>query len=310
MMRRILGALITLMFISPLIAELLTTSTPPWNFFNPINLLILIGFYGSGVALIREFRLRNNLKYVSLIPLGIAYGVLEEGIAVRSFFNPEWKDLGIYHFYGRWIGVNWVWSFYLVIFHGIYSICIPIIITEALFKKVSGKQWINIKGNILLLTILTCLTLLFQIAIPYTIDTYIYIICLLIIFILVNASKYMKPFKLIRTISYKKYFILWTIWALFFFISMWVFPYIIPYPLILIIFSLIILFIAFVLISYIDINGLDKLVAWSFMAGATIVIALIDILSSFEPHNLYKFFIGSCYIVFLIIIFLISKKPK
>ena len=55
-------------------------------------------------------------------------------------------DLGILGVYGRWIGVNWVWSFFLTIYHAIYSIAIPIIIFNLIFPGLKNKQLISDKG--------------------------------------------------------------------------------------------------------------------------------------------------------------------
>ncbi len=59
--------------------------------------------------------------------MGAAYGIIEEGILVLSFFNPAWKDLGILSSYGRWLGVKWVWAEWLTIYRSIFSITIPIL---------------------------------------------------------------------------------------------------------------------------------------------------------------------------------------
>jgi len=50
-----------------------------------------------------------------LFVLGAAYGVLEEGLMVKSFFDPNWMDLGVLGSYGLWMGVNWVWAEWLVL---------------------------------------------------------------------------------------------------------------------------------------------------------------------------------------------------
>jgi hypothetical protein len=42
---------ITLLFLSPLVAELLSGSAPPTEFFSPFSLLILVTWYGFGAIL-------------------------------------------------------------------------------------------------------------------------------------------------------------------------------------------------------------------------------------------------------------------
>jgi hypothetical protein len=51
--------------------------------------------------------------------------------------------LGQLAFYGRWIGVNWIWSIALTIFHAVVSILIPIAITELLFPKKKDMLWLS-----------------------------------------------------------------------------------------------------------------------------------------------------------------------
>ena len=75
--------------------------------------------------------------------MGMAYGIFEEGIIARSFFDPSWQDLGQLAFYGRWIGVNWIWSIALTIFHAVVSISIPIAITELIYSKKKDTLWLS-----------------------------------------------------------------------------------------------------------------------------------------------------------------------
>ncbi len=147
-MKRSTKAALFLIIFSPSIAELLSSSAPPLEFFNPIGFLFLTTFYGFGALLIREFRIRRGLGYSSVLFLGMAYGIVEEGISVKSFFSTDWPDLGALAWYGRALGVNWVWSFALTIYHGVVSIFIPIVITEILFRDIDDEPWIKSRRNI------------------------------------------------------------------------------------------------------------------------------------------------------------------
>jgi hypothetical protein len=97
---------LVLFFLAPAIAELLLGSSPPSEFFNPVSLLLLSSLYGSGALVMRELKVRWKKGYVSLFLLGAAYGIVEEGLMVKSFFDPDWMDLGLLGVYGRWIEVN------------------------------------------------------------------------------------------------------------------------------------------------------------------------------------------------------------
>jgi hypothetical protein len=119
--KRIPPALV-LYFLAPAVGELLSGSAPPAEFFNPLSLVILTALYGGGAVLVREQTLRWGKRWPTIIVLGLAYGILEEGIMVKSFFDPAWPDLGTMGVYGRWAGVNWVWSLGLTIYHAVFSI--------------------------------------------------------------------------------------------------------------------------------------------------------------------------------------------
>jgi hypothetical protein len=137
-----------LYFLSPAIGELLSGSAPPAEFFHPFGLLVMSALYGSGAILARELALRWRRRWPSILALGAAYGILEEGVMVKSFFDPNWMDLGVLGEYGRWAGVNWVWSLQLTIYHAIFSIAIPILLVELLFPARRDGLWIGRRGMI------------------------------------------------------------------------------------------------------------------------------------------------------------------
>ncbi len=140
--------LIALLILSPAIAELLSGSSPPEKFFNPVTFLFLISLYGSGALLAREAWVRWGHKVPTLLLLGASYGVLEEGVVTRSFFCPTWPDLGPLAWYGYWLGVNWIWLVELTVFHAVFSITIPIILVELMYntgrRPLLGKKGIPV----------------------------------------------------------------------------------------------------------------------------------------------------------------------
>jgi hypothetical protein len=139
-------ALMTLFLLAPIIPEMLTSSTPPLMFINPISFLFETGLYGSGAILIRELVRRRGLGWSSIVLLGAAYGILEEGLVITSWFNPYWPDLGKLAYYGRVFDTSWIWAIELTIFHAVVSITIPILLTELLFPKIAGRPWLKKRG--------------------------------------------------------------------------------------------------------------------------------------------------------------------
>ncbi|MHA1378312.1 MAG: zinc ribbon domain-containing protein [Candidatus Helarchaeota archaeon] len=136
--------LLTLILLSPVIGELLSGSSPPLEFFAPpfLGFFMLLFLYGFGALIIRELSLiwKGKIDWGTILLLGVVYGIIEEGLAVKSFFDPNWMDLGNLGTYGRVFDVNWVWTFYLIIYHSIISIAIPIILFELIFPDKKNER--------------------------------------------------------------------------------------------------------------------------------------------------------------------------
>lgn len=148
--KRFLSPAIVLLFLSPIIGELLSGSAPPAEFFNPLGFAMLTILYGGGAILVRELTHRWGKGWPTLLVLGAAYGIAEEGLMCKSFFDPNWMDLGTLGSYGRWIGVNWVWSLELTIYHCVFSIAIPILLAGILFPTWRDRTWISRRKLIIL----------------------------------------------------------------------------------------------------------------------------------------------------------------
>lgn len=144
-MRRIAPVLV-LLLLSPMVGELLSGSTPLAQFFNPFSFFFQVGLYGAGAVLIREVVRRRGLGWPEIVWLGAAYGMVEEGLQIQSFFNVHHADLGNLAVYGRALGVNWVWAEHLIGYHAVWSITIPIIITELLFPARRATPWLGSLG--------------------------------------------------------------------------------------------------------------------------------------------------------------------
>lgn len=135
---------ILLVALSVTFAELLTGSTPVFSLIDPIAILGLVGLYGSGVLLVREATLRWGKGWPTTFTLGAAYGILEEGIATRTFFNPH--AVGFLGVYGHFLGVNWVWAVGLTLFHALFSIVLPIYFVSAIYPATRVAPFLTSRG--------------------------------------------------------------------------------------------------------------------------------------------------------------------
>ena len=150
---------LALFFIAPILGELFSGSLPLNEFINPFSLITSAMLYGSGAIIVRELKVRWGKGWPSLLLLGFAYGIFEEGIMVRSFFDPNWMDLGALGTYGRIDGMNVVWSYHLTIYHAVVSIAASVTLVEILYPAQRNKRWINSRKWWLIIWSLLLLTL-------------------------------------------------------------------------------------------------------------------------------------------------------
>lgn len=158
---------LALFLLSPAIGELLSGSSPPLEYFKPVTLILLAGMYGCGALICRELIVRWNKSWLSLLLLGMAYGIYEEGLVVRSFFSPSWEDLNALGQYGRVNGVNWIWAEHLTHYHALISIMASVVLVEVMYPHTRGERWLGRRGWIVCLGALALWLPLGIAAFPY-----------------------------------------------------------------------------------------------------------------------------------------------
>jgi hypothetical protein len=137
-----------LLLLAPTIPEILTGSTPVSELFYNwlgfvVGFLLDIALYGTGALLIREFAVAYRKGWASILLLGAAYGIAEEGFEVHTFFQPSGAPVGALGSYGHLAGVNWLWALLLTVFHSTYSIALPILLTRLWFPEVKDERWLG-----------------------------------------------------------------------------------------------------------------------------------------------------------------------
>ena len=134
-----------LLLLAPVCGELLTGSTPPPRFFRPAALIVFLLFYGGGTLLIREARTRWRLQWPVLC-LAVAYGIVEEGIMMQSFFSPHHPDLRVMARYGMYAGVQWPWTLGLLFYHATMSTLIPLAVVDLWRPAARERPWLSAWG--------------------------------------------------------------------------------------------------------------------------------------------------------------------
>ena len=145
-----LGRVLTLALISFTTAELVLGASP---ISRGASLAPTFLFYGGGVIFIREFARRVGLSITAMALLGLGYALLEEGVTMQTLFSPTLFSVASYG--GRALGINWIWALWVLAYHVVYSVLIPIVLTESLFDERQREPWLSLPG--LVVSGLVCL---------------------------------------------------------------------------------------------------------------------------------------------------------
>jgi hypothetical protein len=143
--------ILCLLLLTPGIPEYLSSSSPLYAIvLNPAQFIFQLtanfGLYGPGVLLIREAMIRWNKGWASVLLLGAAYGILEEGVALSTLFDPKAAPVGQLGYFGHWAGVNWIWSATIIPVHMLFSISIPILVLGLALPSTRGRSLLSKRG--------------------------------------------------------------------------------------------------------------------------------------------------------------------
>jgi hypothetical protein len=144
---------IFLLLASPVLAELLSASSPATMFFQPIYFLLQVVSYGIPALIIRELSVRWKLGLRGIFTMGLAYGIFNEGLLSHTFFQVS-SLLAVG--YGFHFGLALAWIPYISIWHALHSILYPILLTYFIYPKVASEPWL---GRRLFITFVTIVCL-------------------------------------------------------------------------------------------------------------------------------------------------------
>jgi hypothetical protein len=142
-MRRVAPALV-LYVLSPFVAEFLLGDFPV----TMLWLILLLGpMYGGGALLIRELTRRTGRGWPTMVLLGIAFGVVEEGLVTQSLFNPDYVGANLLERgFVPALGIAAPWTVFVLTIHTVFSIATPIAIVEEATSSRREQPWLRTLG--------------------------------------------------------------------------------------------------------------------------------------------------------------------
>jgi hypothetical protein len=145
--RRNIAAVITLLFVAPLVAEYLLGDLPlkllP-------ALIVLVPAYGGGAVLIREAARRMGRGWPMMLMLSAAYALIAEGLVTQSLFNHDYLKMHMHlleHAYIPSLGIGAWWTLLMFNLHTFWSMGVSIALVEALFPGEAEAPWLGPVGD-------------------------------------------------------------------------------------------------------------------------------------------------------------------
>jgi hypothetical protein len=138
---RYLPPVLALLFLAPWVGEYLLGNI---SIKDIVALPILLPMYGCGALLIREVVRRTGRGWAAILLLGAAYGLIEAGLADLTLFSPPAVEGAISNatmIPGLEARALDVIGF--IAGHAIWSIGIPIALTEMLYPSHRNKPWLR-----------------------------------------------------------------------------------------------------------------------------------------------------------------------
>ncbi|MGH7883880.1 MAG: hypothetical protein ACREN8_13430 [Candidatus Dormibacteraceae bacterium] len=152
-----------LVLLTPLIAEIAFGSTPlrmAWL----VLLWLWLPIYGAGILLVRESVRRTGRGWPSILLLGLAYELVEDGIGLQALSSPH-----LYHA-ANWgagiFGLNLPYWELNAIYHIIFSAMIPIFLTDLMFPAYRYLPYLKKTGFVITAIVALLGVGLLRVAVP------------------------------------------------------------------------------------------------------------------------------------------------
>jgi hypothetical protein len=102
--------------------------------------------YGGGALFIREVVRRTGGGFANLLLMGVAYGIVEEGLVLQSLTSPH-----LYHaadWAPRLLGLNTDYTLLNLVYHAVFSVTVPVVLVELCFPRHGRAPYLRRGGLI------------------------------------------------------------------------------------------------------------------------------------------------------------------
>lgn len=131
----------TLVVLTPLLAELALGSTPLQYAWLTV---VWLPLYGGGALLIRELVRRTGRGWPSILVLGLAYEIVEDGIGLQALSSPTLY--GAAGWGPRVLGLNLTYWEANISYHLVFTVVIPILLVDLAFPAHRRVPYLRTPG--------------------------------------------------------------------------------------------------------------------------------------------------------------------
>jgi hypothetical protein len=150
-------ALFTLAAIAPILTEIVSGNTPAHALLDPRIVLFLLMAYSLPLLIIRELSLRWRLSTGGVFVLGLAYGILNEGLIAQTLLRSEHVPIDKFDHYIYAAGFNFSWFCVIVPWHALLAVFFPITLVAFWFPSCSQTTWLGTRAFAALSAVLVAL---------------------------------------------------------------------------------------------------------------------------------------------------------
>lgn len=132
----------TLVLLTTLCAELTFTAVAVPTAWLLLPLLLVM--YGAGVLLVREAVARVGGGWPSLVLLGLAYQLAEDGLGLQALTSSEMYGAADWGW--RALGANWTYWESQIGVHVVFSVLVPVMLTNLIFPAHRERPYLRTGG--------------------------------------------------------------------------------------------------------------------------------------------------------------------
>jgi hypothetical protein len=136
-------AALTLFFLAPVLTEIVSGNTQPHALLNPAVPGFLLLAYSFPLLVIRELTWRWQLPAPGVFLLGLAYGIVNEGLLAQTLIRSEHVPISNFDHYIYAAGVNFSWMCLIVPWHALLAVVFPLTLVACWFPSCAQDAWLG-----------------------------------------------------------------------------------------------------------------------------------------------------------------------